>query len=111
MLFSKNISLIIPCRNEEAALYSLLNKVPSYVDEVIVVDNNSTDNTVKIAQSNGAKVYTEKKHIDGVGYGFAHQKGIRMAKGDYVVAMDGDDTYPVDKIQEIVTYMERNSLD
>lgn len=111
MLFSKKISLIIPCRNEEAALYSLLNKVPSYVDEVIVVNNNSTDNTVKIAQANGAKVYTEKKQINGVGYGFAHQKGMKIANGDYVVAMDGDDTYPVDKIREIVTYMERNSLD
>lgn len=111
MLYNKKISLIIPCRNEEAALYSLLQKVPSCVDETVVVDNNSTDNTVRVAKASGANVLREKRNINGVGYGFAHQKGMSKAKGDYIVAMDGDDTYPAEKIKEIVTYMEKNDLD
>lgn len=110
MLYNKKISLIIPCRNEEAALYSLLQKVPSCVDEIIVVDNNSTDNTVRIAKASGAKVLCEKRNINGVGYGFAHQKGLSKATGDYIVAMDGDDTYPAEKIKEIITYMEKNDF-
>lgn len=111
MINNKKISLIIPCRNEEAALYSLLQKVPSYVDEVIVVDNNSKDNTVRVAKANGATVYIEKKETGGVGYGFAHQTGLKKATGDYIIALDGDNTYPVRSIKEIVTYMEKNMLD
>ena len=111
MLYNKKISLVIPCRNEEAALYSLLNKVPDYVDEIIVVDNNSTDNTVRVARANGAQVIREKRHVNGVGYGFAHQKGMGRASGDYIVTMDGDDTYPVEKIKDIITYMDKNRID
>lgn len=111
MLYNKKISLVIPCRNEEAALYSLMNKVPDYVDEVLVIDNNSTDKTAQVAKNNGALVVREKRHINGVGYGFAHQKGMNKASGDYIVMMDGDDTYPVGKVKEIVTYMEKNGLD
>lgn len=111
MLYDKKISLIIPCKNEEAALYSLLHKVPAYIDEVIVIDNNSTDNTVRVARANGVKVIGEKRNICGVGYGFAHQIGMRRAAGDYVIAMDGDDTYPTNVIKNVITYMEKNSLD
>jgi len=111
MLKNKTISVIIPCKNEEAALYSMLRKIPSYVDEVIVVDNNSTDNTALVAKTFGANVIIEKRHIDGVGYGFAHQSGIKKAKGDILIALDGDDTYPLEKIKEIVSYMEKSGAD
>ncbi len=110
MIKGKKISLVIPCKNEEAALYSLLNKVPDYVDEVMVVDNNSTDYTTRVARANGAQVIREKREINGVGYGFAHQNGMSKATGDYIVSMDGDDTYPIEKIEEIVIYMEKNGL-
>jgi len=111
MLNNKTISVIIPCKNEEAALYSMLSKMPSYVDEVIVVDNNSTDNTSFIAKTLGAKVILEKRHIDGVGYGFAHQSGIKKATGDILIALDGDDTYPIEKIKDIVNYMDKSGAD
>jgi glycosyltransferase involved in cell wall biosynthesis len=111
MLYHKKISVIIPCRNEEAALYSLLQKMPDYVDEIVVIDNNSSDNTYRVARANGAKVFKEKKNTDGIGYGFAHQTGLTKVTGDYIISMDGDDTYPVNSIREIVTYMEINSLD
>lgn len=110
MIKGKKISLVIPCQNEEAALYSLLNKVPKFVDEIIVVDNNSTDYTARVAKVNGAQVICEKRQVNGVGYGFAHKTGMSKARGDYIITMDGDDTYPVEKIEEIVTYMEKNGL-
>lgn len=111
MLHNKKVSVIIPCRNEEAALYSMLQKVPSYVDEVIVVDNGSTDNTAFVAKTLGAKVFSEKREEDGVGYGYAHKTGIKHAKGDIIVALDGDNTYPIDKIDEIISYMENSGSD
>lgn len=111
MIHNNKISLIIPCKNEEAALFSMLSNMPSYVDEVIVVDNNSTDNTAKVAKFFGAKVLLEDRHIGGVGYGYAHQRGMKEAKGDIIIAMDGDNTYPLDAISEIVAYMDRSHAD
>lgn len=110
MIFHKKITLLIPCRNEEVALASLLSKTPKYIDEIIVVDNKSTDNTAKIAKKLGAKVITEKRTVNGVGYGFAHQTGLMNATGEYIVAMDGDDTYPVKSIKKIVSFMETQNL-
>src|SRR5690606_11546985 len=106
MILNNKISIVIPCKNEEAALYSMLLKLPSYIDEVVVVDNNSEDNTAKVAKAFGAKVYTEKRTDNGVGYGFAHQTGMRKATGDIIIALDGDDTYPLKHIKHIVAYME-----
>lgn len=111
MLHNKKISLIIPCKDEAAALYTLLKKVPAFIDEVIVVDNNSRDNTAAVAKEAGAKVYTDKRTQDGVGYGYAHQTGLRHATGDIIVAMDGDGTYPIEKISEVISYMEKSEAD
>ncbi len=111
MLHNKKISLIIPCRNEEAALYSMLQKVPAFIDEVLVIDNASTDNTAFVAKTLGAKVFTEKRQVEGVGYGYAHQTGMKQAKGDIIVTLDGDNTYPIEKISEIIRYMERGGMD
>lgn len=111
MLFNKKISLLIPCRNEETVLALLLRKIPSHVDEVIVVNNKSTDNTAQVAEALGARVIKERRSINGVGYGFAHQTGLKNATGDYIVAMDGDDTYPTESIKAIVTMMEKRKLD
>lgn len=111
MLFQKTISLIIPCKNEEQALASLLPKAPLFIDEIIVVDNASTDQTSQVAHSLGAAVYTEKRHIGGIGYGFAHQMGVEKACGDFIVAMDGDDTYPLEAIKKIIIQMEKEKID
>jgi len=50
MLFNKKISLVIPAHNEEGGLAHLLPDVPTYIDEVVVVDNNSTDGTGEVAR-------------------------------------------------------------
>jgi glycosyltransferase involved in cell wall biosynthesis len=111
MLNRNKISLLIPCKNEEAALYSMLQKVPQYVDEVIVIDNGSSDNTGAVAKRFGARVLREDRNVDGVGYGFAHQTGMAAATGDIIIAMDGDNTYPIESIEEIITYMENSHSD
>ena len=106
------VSLIIPVRNEENSVSKMLKKVPDLVGEVLVVDNNSADKTAAIARKHGARVLKEpKRDRFGIGYGYAHQKGIRQAKGDLIVAMDGDDTYPLEEIKDVIKFMEKNSLD
>lgn len=111
MLHNKTISLVIPCKNEERALDHLLKKIPSCVDEVLVVDNNSSDSTRQVAQRHGARVLTEKRTHNGIGYGYAHQLGLKKATGDYVITMDGDGTYPISAIKQAISITIREDLD
>lgn len=111
MIQNKTISLIVPCKNEADIIGSFIHRVPKYVDEIIIVDNNSTDDTAQIARKAGARVIVERRAINGIGYGYAHQKGLLKAKGDFIVAMDGDDTYPVGSIGTIIRYLNRYDLD
>ena len=84
MLFSKKISLVIPAYNEERGLAHLLPGVPPYIDEVVVVDNNSTDGTGRVARSFGCRVVEEKQS----GYGIALKTGFQAAEGEIMITMD-----------------------
>ncbi len=110
MLKGKTITLAIPCKNEEHGIAALLQQVPSFIDQVLVIDNNSTDQTKKIAQKYGAKVLTEKRQIHGIGYGFAHQRAIKETTTDYLITMDGDGTYPMKSIKALVQLAEKKHL-
>lgn len=102
-----SISVVVPCHNEEEGLEWTYKKIPDFVDEVVVVDNLSTDKTPAIAEKLGAKVVSEKNK----GYGFAIKRGIEEAKGDIVITIDGDGTYPVEDSQKVVDYLLENDLD
>lgn len=112
MVKNYSVSLVIPCRNEAKALKTVLEKLPKQIDEIIVVDNNSKDNTRKVARSFGAKVLLEKRvEKNGIGYGFALQKGIREARGKIIICMDGDGSYPINKVPETINFLLKNDLD
>jgi glycosyltransferase involved in cell wall biosynthesis len=65
-----SITLCLPCRNEGNHLVKVIEKVPSIVDEIIVISNKSTDNTVEVAKSLGVKVIEENRALNGIGYGY-----------------------------------------
>jgi glycosyltransferase involved in cell wall biosynthesis len=111
MFNSKKISLVIPCKNEEKIIANTIKNIPTYVDEIIVVDNGSSDNSALVAQEAGAIVVKEPRKLNGVGYGYAHLSGIQKATGDYIFGMDADDTYPSYEISNIVNYMENGEYD
>jgi len=101
------ISAVIPCYNEEEGIQKVLRDMPSFVDEVVVVDNNSTDNTGEVAKSLGAKVVFEPKR----GYGSAYKAGLGAASKDIVVTLDGDGTYPTEAIAGLIDAMVEKGLD
>jgi glycosyltransferase involved in cell wall biosynthesis len=81
----KRISVIIPTLNEEKNLEIVLRSMPRYIDEVIVVDGNSTDDTIAVAKRFKTKVIK-----DSEGKGSALIKGMKIAKGDIIITMDAD---------------------
>ena len=111
MYRNHTISVCLPCRNEGEHLTQVLRAVPSIVDEVIVVSNASTDDSVDVARKAGATVYEDNRVIGGVGYGFAHMTGIMAAKGDIIVGLDADGTYPVEELPRIVDYLLDSETD
>lgn len=72
--------------------------MPAFVDEVVVVDNGSTDRTADVAAAYGAKVIRE----DVRGYGRAYKRGFSVATGDVIVTLDGDQSYPPDAISYLL---------
>jgi dolichol-phosphate hexosyltransferase len=98
MYKEQRITAVIPCLNEEEGIQKVLASLPSFVDEVIVVDNNSTDRTAEIARAMGAIVIREINR----GYGRAYKKGFAAATGDIVVTLDGDHSYPVDALSYLL---------
>lgn len=94
----RRITVVIPCLNEEEGIVQVLSRMPSFVDEVIVVDNGSTDRTAEMARKFGAHVIHEKVR----GYGRAYKTGLTQAQGDIIVTLDGDHSYPVDAISYLL---------
>lgn len=104
------ISVIIPTINEEKSIGQVIDSIPNKEKlgiEILVVDTNSTDRTVEIAKSKGARVINEPKR----GYGRAYKTGFKSAKGEIIVTMDGDMTYPAEDISKLVEMLEREKLD
>lgn len=104
------IKVIIPAFNEEKAIAQVIAEIPSDVDEIIVVSNNSTDNTEEVARKAGATVLSETKK----GYGYACLKGMDYIanleiKPDIIVFLDGDySDYPEELTKLIEPILTEN---
>lgn len=107
---TKTVRVIIPAYNEAKSIAKVIKDLPTFVDEIIVVNNNSTDATAKIAQEAGATVLSEPKP----GYGNACLKGIEFlnqqkSDTDIVVFLDGDySDYPEELTKIIAPIIEKN---
>ena len=107
-----DVRVIIPAYNEADAIGKVIAEIPATVNEVIVVNNNSTDNTVLNAQQAGATVLDEPKK----GYGFACLRGLdyiakQAQQPNIIVFLDGDySDYPED-LTTIVAPILNNNID
>ena len=82
------ISLCMIVKNEEENLPNALNSVKDVVDEIIIVDTGSTDNTIEIAKSFGAKVYYYEWNDD---FASARNEALKHATCEWILSMDADD--------------------
>lgn len=106
------INVIIPAFNEEDSIANVIKDIPSIVDEIIVISNNSTDNTIENAKKAGATVLSEEQK----GYGFACLKGMdyiakKDVKPDIIVFLDGDYSDYPEQLTEIVAPIINKNID
>lgn len=102
------VSIIVPVLNEEKILETTLKNIKSQTYknyELIVVDNGSTDNSLKIAEKYADKILQEENK----GSIYAMKKGFENAKGEILVTCDADSLYPKDYLEKIVITFNKNN--
>ncbi len=104
----KLVSIVIPAYNEEKNIVRCLQslKKQDYKGqmEIVVANNNSADNTGKLAEENGARVVFESQP----GVIFAREAGTRAANGDIIVQTDADSFFTTDWLSRIINTFEKN---
>lgn len=106
------IKVIIPAFNEQDSIANVIHDIPKIVDEIIVVSNNSSDNTEHNAKNAGATVLIEQQK----GYGFACLKGMeyiaqQKITPEIIVFLDGDYSDYPEQLTEIIAPIINNDFD
>ncbi|SHJ42146.1 Glycosyltransferase involved in cell wall bisynthesis [Maribacter aquivivus] len=107
-----DIKVIIPAFNEAESIAHVINELPKTVSEVIVVNNNSTDDTVKNAKAAGATVLTETRK----GYGYACLKGLdyvasKSKQPNIIAFIDGDYSDYPEELDKLVAPILEDDID
>lgn len=109
----KNYSFIVPAYNESATIVKVCDQIKEVAQnlsninefEIIVVDDNSHDNTfTKLKNLNYVKVL---QNLNNFGYGFCLKKGIRTSKYENIIILDGDGTYPISYLSNLLKEYEK----
>lgn len=109
MISSPKIAVLVPCYNEALTIEKVVKDFQHYIPEaeIFVYDNNSQDTTVEVATQAGAIVGNEKKQ----GKANVVFRMFREIDADLYIMIDGDDTYPVECIREMVDQFIENKCD
>jgi glycosyltransferase involved in cell wall biosynthesis len=107
----------VPCWNEASTLPSVLESIPKHIDGIdkiviLIIDDGSTDDTVKIARQHGVKHFVHHARNQGLGRSF--HDGVAAALGlgaDIVVNTDGDNQYPQNRIGDLVQPLIKGQAD
>lgn len=117
-MFNYNISVIVPCFNEERVIKKTINEVHTYLSnnfknfEIIIVDDGSVDNTLKIIR----KLSKNLNNIDFISYknnkgkGYAVKLGIQNSKYKIALFMDADNATKIEMIKRCVPFFKTHDL-
>lgn len=105
----KSIAALVPCYNEAMTIAKVCDDFKKYLPEatVYVYDNNSSDNTAEIAREHGAVVKLEPRQ----GKGNVVRQMLRDIDADCYVMVDGDDTYPIEQVRDVIAPILNDEAD
>lgn len=108
MFLGRRVSVIIPAYNEAATIAAVVDDFRAHgaVDEVLVVDNRSRDDTGSIALSRGARVVRE----ESPGYGCACRRGFEEAAGEIVILTEADGSFRAHDVDKLLAYIDSAPL-
>lgn len=106
---SMSTAILIPCYNEEITIGKVVDDFRRELSDatIYVYDNNSTDRTVQIATEHGATV----RHVGYQGKGNVVRAMFREVDADYLIMVDGDDTYPAEQVHDLLRPLEEDRCD
>jgi len=116
--YKVDLSIIIPCYNEEQRIVSTLNTIVSFMNsynpsfEIIIVDDGSKDSSVQLIKnyiSSRDNIYLVENPHKGKGY--AVRTGVLMSVGKYILMTDADLATPIDEIKRLLIWIEDNNFD
>lgn len=98
---SAHIAVLIPCHNEAATIGKVIDDFRAQLPQatIYVFDNNCTDETAAIARAHGAVVVPECRQ----GKGYVVESMLSRVDAEFCVMVDGDDTYPADRVGDLLT--------
>ncbi len=102
------LSLSMIVKNEESMITDCLNSIAEFVDEIIIVDTGSTDNTLKIAQSYGANIFHYEWNDD---FASARNESLKHCCGKWILYLDADERLEQSSIQDLRSILENASDD
>ena len=102
-----SISIVIPAYNEAKRIGDVIRSAISYSNDILVVDDGSTDNTALVAKDAGARVIS----LNHTGYIAALKKGFREAEGDIIVTIDGDGEHCTEDIPRLTSKITNENID
>jgi dolichol-phosphate hexosyltransferase len=101
----RQVTVVIPWIRKEAEIRDLLSRIPSFVDEVILVlDEASREPTPDLSGFSR----TRAVRVDARGYGRSYRNALMHARGDIIVALDADHLYPVDAVSYLIEILLRS---
>jgi glycosyltransferase involved in cell wall biosynthesis len=110
-LMKTKIVATIPCLNTQKHIAEVIAKTKKYVDEVIVIDDGSTDLTADVAKGAGAKVISHPKNM---GYGEAIKscfRAMQISDADVMIIIDGDGQHDPDEIPRLLSPISNEKAD
>ncbi len=100
----ETVSIVFPCYNEEEGIGQAIEDffASGYIDEIVVVDNNSKDRSAEIVSTTKARLVSESNQ----GYGFALRRGLREATGDLIILAEPDGTFMGKDVLKLLAYSD-----
>lgn len=111
---NNEVSVILPALDEEPTIGKVIDTIPvkpinnrGYDVDIMVVDGHSTDGTQRIALEKGARLILQ----EGRGKGLGMKAAFAASRGEFVFMMDSDDTYPAERILDMLSLLESGDYD